>query len=529
MESINKIWKASKAAVLNTPEIELKVLEATSNEKWGPTGTQMKDVARATYSYNDFPLIMNTIWERLNDRVPVNWRHVYKSLLLLDYLLKNGTEQVINDARVHMGLLQSLTQYNYIEGSNDVGISIRERVKIVLDLLHDNKRLAEEREKAEQVRGKFEMAIGSEGSPYRGSGGGGGGSYGGSSGGGGSYGGSSGGGGSYGGSSGGRQSYESDYTSGGSGRSAGGSGFGASAAGSGFSSGASKFGSGRSTFNDSADDDWGEYPLRSGSSQAQPQQAQPQPQQSQSQFQSHDSGAARPRAPSGGLGSTPSFQTPQAQAQPQPVIDLLGLSVPAASTPSVASIDFFGTPVAAAPVASAPAANDAFASTSFFSQPTPFTAAAPTPTPQPTPSLFTAQPTPTLTPSTPVDTSDPWKQGEKLVSLDNLGKGGFDLKPTPVGVNTSFASIPGSQYNSLKGLAPQPTPSSTPLSYGAPAGGFGNFGLPTATPQPAFNFGVAQPQPQPTFNFGNPVSPFGNFSANPPPANNQFNFGNSFH
>eukprot|EP01096_Ripella_sp_DP13-Kostka_P015501 TRINITY_DN729_c0_g1_i1.p1 TRINITY_DN729_c0_g1~~TRINITY_DN729_c0_g1_i1.p1 ORF type:complete len:517 (-),score=232.06 TRINITY_DN729_c0_g1_i1:291-1841(-) len=516
MDSLNKIWKASKAAVLNTPEIELKVLEATSNEKWGPTGTQMKEIARATYSYNDFPLIMNTIWERLNDRVPVNWRHVYKSLLLLDYLLKNGTEQVINETRVHMSLLQSLTQYNYIEGSNDVGISIRERVKVVLDLVHDNKRLAEEREKAEQVRGKFEMAIGSEGSPYRGSGGGS------------SYGGSSGGGG-YGGSSGGRQSYESDYTSGSSGRSASGSGFGPGAAGSGFSTGGSKFSSGRSTFNDSADDDWGEYPLRSGSSQAQQaQQTQP---QSQSQFQSHDSGAARPRAPSGGLGSTPSFQTAQAPAQPQPVIDLLGLSVPAATTPSVASIDFFGTPVAATPAAPAPASNDAFSSTSFFSQATPFTAAAAAaPTPQPTPSLFAAQPTPTLTPSTPVDPSDPWKQGEKLVSLDNLGKGGFDLKPTPVGVNTSFASIPGSQYNSLKGLAPQPTPSSAPLSYGAPAGNFGNFGLPTATPQPAFNFGVAQPQPQPTFNFGNPVSPFGNFTANPPPpANNQFNFGNSFH
>jgi len=66
---------------------------------------------------------MNTIWERVNDRVLTNWRHPYKAMLLLDYLLKNGTEQVINDARVHMSSLQSLTHYQYIEGSNDVGVS----------------------------------------------------------------------------------------------------------------------------------------------------------------------------------------------------------------------------------------------------------------------------------------------------------------------------------------------------------------------------------------------------------------------
>ncbi len=36
---------------------------------------------------------MNVIWRRLNDQGKY-WRHVYKSLLLLDYLLRNGTDQV---------------------------------------------------------------------------------------------------------------------------------------------------------------------------------------------------------------------------------------------------------------------------------------------------------------------------------------------------------------------------------------------------------------------------------------------------
>ena len=40
----------SKNTVLQVPEIEKRVKEATSNEKWGPTSTQMRDIAQATFS-----------------------------------------------------------------------------------------------------------------------------------------------------------------------------------------------------------------------------------------------------------------------------------------------------------------------------------------------------------------------------------------------------------------------------------------------------------------------------------------------
>jgi hypothetical protein len=38
----------SKDIALNAPEVERKVKDATSNEKWGPTGTQMQEISRAT-------------------------------------------------------------------------------------------------------------------------------------------------------------------------------------------------------------------------------------------------------------------------------------------------------------------------------------------------------------------------------------------------------------------------------------------------------------------------------------------------
>ena len=44
-----------KSVALQYPEIKVKVLDATSNEKWGPTGTQMQEIAQASFSYEFFP------------------------------------------------------------------------------------------------------------------------------------------------------------------------------------------------------------------------------------------------------------------------------------------------------------------------------------------------------------------------------------------------------------------------------------------------------------------------------------------
>jgi len=170
MEGITSFLKATKAAVLNIPEIEQKVLDATNNEKWGPTGPQMKEISKASFQYNEFPIIMNTIWKRLQERTPDRWRHVYKSLLLLDYMIKNGTDQVVNNCRLHLMALQGLSDYHAFEGNEDKGISVRERARLIVELLHDESRLRDERDKASANRSKFQVSMSSEsgGSGYSG-------------------------------------------------------------------------------------------------------------------------------------------------------------------------------------------------------------------------------------------------------------------------------------------------------------------------------------------------------------------------
>lgn len=68
---------------------------------------------------------MKTIWNRLSERTAEEWRHVYKSLLLLDYMLKNGSYQVVTDAQAHVSVLRALGDYTAYEGGDDKGISGR--------------------------------------------------------------------------------------------------------------------------------------------------------------------------------------------------------------------------------------------------------------------------------------------------------------------------------------------------------------------------------------------------------------------
>lgn len=58
----------------------------------------MGEIADCTYRTQDFMEIMDILDKRLNDSGK-NWRHVFKALTLLDYLLHCGSEQVIAYAK----------------------------------------------------------------------------------------------------------------------------------------------------------------------------------------------------------------------------------------------------------------------------------------------------------------------------------------------------------------------------------------------------------------------------------------------
>ncbi|XP_039355226.1 ENTH domain-containing protein 1 isoform X3 [Mauremys reevesii] len=103
-----------KNFVKNYSDSEVKVREATSNDPWGPSSSLMLEISDLTYNTVSLLEIMNMIWHRMNDQGK-NWRHVYKSLTLLDYLVKNGSKKVIQHCREGLFNIQTLKDFHYID------------------------------------------------------------------------------------------------------------------------------------------------------------------------------------------------------------------------------------------------------------------------------------------------------------------------------------------------------------------------------------------------------------------------------
>ena len=96
------------------------------------------------------------IYKRFTEKAAEEWRQIYKALQLLEFLIKNGSERVIDDARGHLSLLKMLRQFHYIDqNGKDQGINVRNRSKELAELLSDVERIRSERKKARANRNKF--------------------------------------------------------------------------------------------------------------------------------------------------------------------------------------------------------------------------------------------------------------------------------------------------------------------------------------------------------------------------------------
>ncbi|XP_041364512.1 epsin-2-like [Gigantopelta aegis] len=160
------IRRTLKNVVKNYSDAQVKVREATSNDPWGPSSTLMSEIADLTYNVVAFTEIMQMVWKRLNDDGK-NWRHVYKSLMVLDYIIKTGSEKVAQQCKENFHAIKTLTSFQYIDLDNkDQGMNVREKAKQLVALLSDDERLKNERAKSLKAKERFaqnSMGIGSNG------------------------------------------------------------------------------------------------------------------------------------------------------------------------------------------------------------------------------------------------------------------------------------------------------------------------------------------------------------------------------
>ncbi|KAK4768547.1 hypothetical protein SAY87_003688 [Trapa incisa] len=165
-QTVRDLKREVNKKVLKIPGIEQKVLDATSNEPWGPHGMLLADIAQASRNYHEYQMIMSIIWKRVND-TGKNWRHVYKALIVLEYMVANGSERVIDEIREHAYQIQTLNSFQYIDSSGkDQGNNVRRKSQSLVVLVNDKERIEEVRQKAAANRDKF-RSMSSSGGMYR--------------------------------------------------------------------------------------------------------------------------------------------------------------------------------------------------------------------------------------------------------------------------------------------------------------------------------------------------------------------------
>ncbi|KAJ7505844.1 hypothetical protein B0H11DRAFT_2170047 [Mycena galericulata] len=153
---IKSMYNQAKNVVLNVSEIEAKVREATNDEPWGASSTLMQDIANRTFNYPDFNEIMPSIYARFMEKEARQWRQIYKALQLLEYLIKHGSERVVDDARSHVSTIKMLRNFHYIDDKGkDEGLNVRNRSRELVELLSDVEKIRSERRKAKANKHKY--------------------------------------------------------------------------------------------------------------------------------------------------------------------------------------------------------------------------------------------------------------------------------------------------------------------------------------------------------------------------------------
>ena len=132
---------------------QVLVRNATSNDATGPTTYDMEEIASCTYqSQTEFMEVMDMLDRRLNDKGK-NWRHIAKSLTVLDYLVRFGSEKCVLWAKDNIYIVKTLREFIHLDDlDKDQGAIIRVKAKELVSLLRDDERLKHERALAKRGR-----------------------------------------------------------------------------------------------------------------------------------------------------------------------------------------------------------------------------------------------------------------------------------------------------------------------------------------------------------------------------------------
>eukprot|EP00818_Percolomonas_sp_WS_P001159 CAMPEP_0117441692 /NCGR_PEP_ID=MMETSP0759-20121206/3764_1 /TAXON_ID=63605 /ORGANISM="Percolomonas cosmopolitus, Strain WS" /LENGTH=537 /DNA_ID=CAMNT_0005233551 /DNA_START=128 /DNA_END=1739 /DNA_ORIENTATION=+ len=149
-------WKGLRNAVLQIGPLEQLVRDCTNNEPWAAKMSDKQEIARRTHSHEDYQVIMSTLWKRMQQEGQ-NFRKIQKSLSLLEFLLYQGSDRIVSEAKSNIYQLRSLRNFHYTDDNGkECGGPVRELSRKLVKLLKDEQALKEERKKQKKLAGRFQ-------------------------------------------------------------------------------------------------------------------------------------------------------------------------------------------------------------------------------------------------------------------------------------------------------------------------------------------------------------------------------------
>ncbi|KAG0667965.1 hypothetical protein C6P45_005196 [Maudiozyma exigua] len=137
--------RSAKNAFKGYSSAQVLVRDATSNDMRSTNIGLMQEIAARTYDSVEFFEIMEMLDKRLNDKGKY-WKHIVKSLTVLDYLVRFGSENCVLWCKENLYIIKTLKEFRYQdENGIDQGQIIRVKAKDLSDLLADDERLRDER------------------------------------------------------------------------------------------------------------------------------------------------------------------------------------------------------------------------------------------------------------------------------------------------------------------------------------------------------------------------------------------------
>eukprot|EP00472_Partenskyella_glossopodia_P009711 CAMPEP_0197524992 /NCGR_PEP_ID=MMETSP1318-20131121/10547_1 /TAXON_ID=552666 /ORGANISM="Partenskyella glossopodia, Strain RCC365" /LENGTH=580 /DNA_ID=CAMNT_0043078121 /DNA_START=51 /DNA_END=1793 /DNA_ORIENTATION=- len=163
MSNFRGLVRGIKNVVIQYDPIEIKVREATSNDAWGAKTTLMAEIARATNDHKEYNKLFAMLWKRLKD--DANVLHVQKAMILIEYLLRNGSDRFIRDVKDRIDTINNKKRYQARSSKiDDVerARQVRRKAAALISLISDEKRLHRERVTADRIKNVKNSAVSSD-------------------------------------------------------------------------------------------------------------------------------------------------------------------------------------------------------------------------------------------------------------------------------------------------------------------------------------------------------------------------------